>query len=120
MVIAKLDAIFARHGIPVVIRSDNGSPFQSDDFARYCKALGIKHVPVIPVWPQANGEVVKFNQPLEKCTKTSVLEGKVWRQEINRFLLQYRMTPHCKTKEAPCELLLNRQNVNYPRSKEKR
>ena len=108
-IIPKLDKIFATHGIPSIVKSDNGPPFSSDEFSNYCKALGIKHDPVTPYWPQANGEVERFNQPLEKAIQTAVLEGRVWRQEINRFLLQYRTTPHSITKVAPCELLFNRQ-----------
>ena len=108
-VIPKLDKIFAVHGIPFVIKSDNGPPFSSDEFRRYCQALGIKHEFSTPYWPQANGEVERFNQPLEKVLQTAVVEGKVWRQELTRFLLQYRTTPHCTTKVAPSELLFNRK-----------
>ena len=42
-VIPKLDAIFARHGIPLIVTSDNGPPFQSDVFSRYMRELGSKH-----------------------------------------------------------------------------
>ena len=108
-IIPKLDKIFATHGIPYIVKSDNGPPFSSDEFSNYCTALGINHDPVTPYWPQANGEVERFNQPLEKAIQTALLEGRVWRQEINRFLLQYRTTPHSVTKVAPCELLFNRQ-----------
>ena len=41
--------------------------------------------------------------------KTSLLEGKNWRQELQRFLLNYRSTPHKTTGVAPCELLFNRK-----------
>ena len=108
-VIPKLDKIFATHGIPNIIKTVNGPPFSSDDFCKYCTALGISHERVTPYWPQANREVERFNQPLGKVIQTAYLEGKVWRQEINRFLLQYRTTPHSVTKIAPCELLFNRQ-----------
>ncbi len=37
-----------------------------------------------------------------------VSEGKALKQELHRFLLQYRTTPHSTTKVAPCELLFNR------------
>ena len=73
------------------------------------KALGIEHDPVTPYWPQANGEVERFNQPLEKTLQAAEVEGKIWRQELNRFLLKYRTTPHCTTKVAPSELLFNRK-----------
>ncbi len=45
-----------------------------------------------------------------KTMKTTEIEGKNWRQELQRFLLQYRSTPHGTTKVAPCELLFNRKN----------
>ena len=41
--------------------------------------------------------------------KTSILENKNWRQELQRFLLNYCSTPHKTTAVAPCELLFNRQ-----------
>ena len=48
-------------------------------------------------------------RPIKKVMKTSLLEGKNWRQELQRFLLNYRSTPHKTTGVAPCELLFNRQ-----------
>ena len=42
-IIPKLDAIFARHGIPDQIKSDNEPPFFGDEFAAYMKSLGTKH-----------------------------------------------------------------------------
>ena len=82
-------------------------PLNSDELSRYVTAIGSRHHPITPRWPQANGEVEKFNQPLEKAIQAAVVEGKVWKQELQRFLLQYRTTPHCTTKVAPCEF--NRQ-----------
>ena len=109
VLIPKLDRIFAVHGLPEVIKTDNGPPFNSDDFSRYLKALGIKHDPTTPVWPQANGEVERFNQPLGKVIQAALIEGRPWRQELQRFLLQYRTALHSVTKFAPCQLLFNRQ-----------
>ena len=71
------------------------------------RRLEFKHSPVTAYWPQANGIVERFNQPLKKAIQTAVSEGRIWRQELNRFLLQYRSTPHSVTKVAPCELLFN-------------
>ena len=33
----------------------------------------------------------------------------MWRQELSRFLLQCRTTPHCTTKVAPSELIFSRK-----------
>ena len=107
-VIPKFDKIFATHGIPVSMTTDNGPPFNSNEYSRYLKALGINQDPSTPKWPQGNAEVERFNQPLGRALTTAKLEGKVWQQELNRFLLQYRTTPHATTKVPPAELLFNR------------
>ena len=41
VLIPKLDKIFAVHGIPAIVRSDNGPPFNGEDYSRYL-ALGVK------------------------------------------------------------------------------
>ncbi|CAB4021605.1 Transposon Tf2-9 poly, partial [Paramuricea clavata] len=47
-------------------------------------------------------------QPLGKTLKAAKIEGRPWQQELNRFLLQYRTTPHSTTGVPPAELLFNR------------
>eukprot|EP00794_Sanderia_malayensis_P020816 gene20816-biopygen15351 len=74
ILIPKLDQIFAIHGIPEVTKSDNGPSFNGNEFQWYVSALGIKHEPVTLRWPQANGEVERFNQPLAKVLQSSVIE----------------------------------------------
>ena len=101
--LVQLDGIFAVHGIPEFIMSDNGSPFNSEEFSRYLQAIGSIHHPITPRWPQANGEVEKFNQLLEKTIQDAIVDGKVWKEELQRFLLQYRTTPHSTTKVAPAK-----------------
>ena len=41
VVIPKLDKIFAIHGILLDLVSDNGPPFNGDEFARYLTSLGV-------------------------------------------------------------------------------
>ena len=107
-VIPKLDKMFSVHGIPDTIISDNGPPFNGDDYARYLKAIGIQAKFSTPYWPQGNATVQRFMRPLGKALKTATLEGRPWKQELNRFLLQYRTTPHCTTGVPPSEQLFNR------------
>ena len=108
----KLDRIFATHGIPRKIRTDNGPPpppFNGDEFKRYMQeAIGIEWKTSTPLWPQANGNAESIMKPMGKVMKTATLEGKNWRQELQRFLLNYRPTPHATTKVPPCKLLFNR------------
>ena len=108
IVIPKLDKIFVVHGIPQILKSHNGPPFNGDDYNRYLRTLGIKPEFSIRLWPQGNAQVERFMQPLGKALKTAKIEGRPWKQELNRFLLQYRTTPHCTTSVPPAELLFNR------------
>ena len=42
-VIQAVKTIFARHGIPDELRSDNGPKFHSKEFAQFAKDWGLKH-----------------------------------------------------------------------------
>ena len=48
-VIPKLDAMFARQGIPSELRSDNGPPFNGGEFASFASYLGFKHRRITPL-----------------------------------------------------------------------
>ena len=100
--------LFAVHGIPAIVRSDNGPPFHGEDYSRYLQALGVQVEWSTPKWPQGNALVERFMQPLGKALKTAKLDGRPWRQELQRFLLCYRTTPHSTTGVPPAELLFNR------------
>ena len=39
--ILKLERTFATHGIPKILKSENGPPFQSHEFSEYLKELGM-------------------------------------------------------------------------------
>lgn len=93
----RLDRIFATHGLPHEIYSDNGPPFAGQEISNYMTERGIKHHRVAPLWPQANGEAEAFMKPLGKAVKAAKLEGKNWTEELYDFLLAYRTTPHSTT-----------------------
>ena len=107
-VIPKLDRIFAVHGIPSVIKTDNGPPFNGEEYRWYGEALGIKLKFSTLLWPQGNAEAERFMKPLAKVLKTAKITQRPWKQELQRFLLQCRTTPHCSTGVPPAELLFNR------------
>ena len=108
-VFPKLDAIFARHGVPNAVRTDNGPPFQSEAFAKWSKMMGYEHRKVTPLWPRANGEVERFMRTITKAVKTALLDKGSWKQEMYRFLRHYRATPHSTTGKSPAELLFGRK-----------
>ena len=106
--ITHLTQMFATHGIPEVITSDN-VPFGSEEFiTTWCKQLGIRHRKITPLWSAANAQVERFNKTLEKTIRIASVEGKNWRSELFVFLMNYRNTPHSSTGVSPASLLMNR------------
>ncbi|XP_048583904.1 uncharacterized protein K02A2.6-like [Nematostella vectensis] len=49
--------IFALHGIPDKVVSDNGPQYVSQEFTNFAKDMGFTHITSSPHYPQANGEV---------------------------------------------------------------
>ena len=107
-VIPKLDQLFSTFGAPRVVKSDNGPPFNGEEFTKFACVLGFKHRKVTPLWPRANGEVERFVKTLKKCIKAAKVEGRNWRKELQAILRNYRTTPHATTGVAPAVLLLKR------------
>ena len=56
-VIPRVDKVFSEFGIPDVVKTDNGPPFNSREFQSFAQTLGFKHRKITPRWPRANGEV---------------------------------------------------------------
>lgn len=107
-VIPKLDQLISTFGAPRVVKSDNGPPFNGEEFTKFACVLGFKHRKVTPVWARANGEVEIFVKTLKKCIKAAKVEGRNWRKELQAILRNYRTTPHATTGVAPAVLLLKR------------
>ncbi|CAB4024757.1 Transposon Tf2-6 poly [Paramuricea clavata] len=66
-----LDSVFAAHGYPEEIKSDNASYFTSQEFWETLKTWGVNLRTVTEYWPQANGQVERFNQVLLNHVLTS-------------------------------------------------
>ena len=53
--IDKLQIMFATHGLPITVVSDNGPPFMSTEFKQFMDANGVNHHRVPPYHPSSNG-----------------------------------------------------------------
>ncbi|PIK41369.1 hypothetical protein BSL78_21779 [Apostichopus japonicus] len=105
-----LDKVFSTFGIPQVVKSDNGPPFQGSDFCKFAEYLGFQHRKITPLWPQSNATAERFMRTVEKTIRAAVINNnRSWRQELHVFLRNYRATPHSSTKISPAELLFGRK-----------
>ncbi|KAK3732453.1 hypothetical protein QZH41_004293 [Actinostola sp. cb2023] len=101
--------MFCRYGYPFSIKTDNGPQFRCQEFEEYLADHGIEHRKSPPFWPQANGEVERQNRTLHKALKVAHVEGKKYREELQKFLLAYRTTPHSITSATPAALMFGRE-----------
>ena len=108
-IIPKLNTIFAAYGTPRVVRTDNGPPFNSTDFANFAKYLGFHHRKVTPLRPKANGEVERMMRNLKKLYSTAITEHQNWKQALNKYLRNFRATPHSSTGVAPASAMFGRE-----------
>ena len=108
-VIDCLRSTFSIHGIPCFIVSENG--LVSEEFKKFCKLNGMKHLTITPYHPSSNGAAERSVQTFKTSLK-KIIEGKPVK-DLNAilqcFLLTYRTTPHCATDTSPAELLFRRK-----------
>ena len=105
--IETLRTVFATHGLPQTIVTDNGSSFTSEEFKQFMEKNGIKHITSAPYHPSSNGQAERAVQTLKQGIKRT--PGESVQERMSRFLFDYRITPHATTGVAPCELLMNRK-----------
>ena len=74
--IDELRLIFATHGLPEEVVSDNGPQFTSTEFAAFMCKNGIRHTLVPPYHPQSNGAAERSVRVVKDALVKQVLEGK--------------------------------------------
>ncbi|CAB3987364.1 PREDICTED: uncharacterized protein K02A2.6-like [Paramuricea clavata] len=114
----KLYTIFARYGIPSKIKTDNGPPFNGKEFETYAKTLGIEWKTITPLWPQGNAVVERFMKPIGKLLKTAEIEGKNWKQELQRTHKKKVINRHKRAKQN-LEQKKEENKEYYDRNKKK-
>lgn len=104
-----LHKVISAFGIPKVIKSDKGSPFNSAAFEEFAKNIGFHHRRITPRWPRANAQAESFNKLLMKAVRAAHVSKKNWEQELYNFFRQFRNTPHPSTGMSPFTLMFNRE-----------
>ena len=99
-IINHLKSIFARHGVPETVMSDNGPQYSAVVFKEFAKEYGFTHVTSSPKFPQSNGAA-------ERAVKT--VKGLLNKNEDPYLaLMSYRSTP-LENGYSPAELLMSRK-----------
>ena len=99
--ITVLKELFAEHGIPEEIRSDNGPQFASHLFTEFTKDWNIKHSTSSPRNSRSNGQA----ESAVKIVKGLLTHAKCSGQDPYLALLAYRSTPVDSHLRSPAEML---------------
>ena len=105
--IEKLRAVFATHGLPRKVVTDNGSSFTSEEFRSFMSENGITYVTTAPYHPSSNGLAERAVQTFKRGLKAT--KGQSLQERLSKFLFTYRISPHTTTGVAPAQLLMNRR-----------
>eukprot|EP00731_Ephydatia_muelleri_P033072 Em0025g28a len=100
-IITHTTSVLAQHGIPMVIRSDNGTQYTAEEYKRFTKEWGIQHVTTSPYHTQANGLAEKSVQII----KSLLNQSKANNQDPYLSLLEYRNTT-VDNVGSPAQLLM--------------
>ena len=99
-----MQTVFATHGLPEMLVTDNGTPFMSREFKDFTGCNAIRRVTTSPYHLSSNGLVERAVQTFKKALK-KLAPGSV-NQRLAQFLLHYRLTPHTSTGASPAQLLM--------------
>ena len=105
--VSRLRRIFASHGLPQVVVSDNGPAFVGKEFKDFLRRNNIRHVLTAPYHPASNGQAERMVRTFKESMK--VLQYGDIETKLSRLLFSYRITPHSLTGKSPSELLYKRQ-----------
>ena len=99
----KLKKVFATHGVPKVVQTDNGPPFNSREFKQLADEMGFTHTSVTPYHPKAQGQVENFNKLINKVAAISKQDHTNFHEVTYDMLQAYRSTPldHFPTETSP-------------------
>eukprot|EP00731_Ephydatia_muelleri_P021930 Em0014g521a len=98
--------VFATHGIPEQLVSDNGSAFTSSEFKKFVNRNAIRHTTSALYHPASNGLA---ERAVQTFTSALIKFGGDVETSLAHFLFTYRLTPHVTMGLTPAEMLLGRK-----------
>ena len=103
-VIMHTKSIFARHGIPEIVISDNGPHYSSNEYKRFVKEWEFFHDTSSPKYPKGNGLVEASVKIIKKLLKKASSND----EDPYLAVLAHHTTPG-NDGRSPAEKLMNRQ-----------
>ena len=113
--IGKLKKRFATHGIPDTFHSDNGPPFNSNEFSAFASMYEFENITSSPEYSQSNGKV----ENAVNTSKNLMKKAATTNSDYQLALLDWRNTPTEGMKSSPAQRMFGgRTRTRLPTSKE--
>lgn len=106
---ARLSGIFDIFGFPAQIKSDNGPPFNSNEWLTFCSDRGIEAKFIWPLNPQQNGMVERAMQTVGKAIAAAAVEGRKFNESLAETISAYNSGAHRVTNLIPNEVMFGRR-----------
>ncbi|KAL7294746.1 hypothetical protein TKK_0011876 [Trichogramma kaykai] len=107
--IAKFEILFARHGLPHQLVTDNGPQYTSEKFKLFVQSNNIKQTYTSPWHPASNGSAENFVGTFKDKVHKMLKSGKKLNEAVTKFLFDYRSTEHCSTGRTPAYMMYKRE-----------
>ncbi|XP_058811017.1 uncharacterized protein K02A2.6-like [Topomyia yanbarensis] len=106
---AVLEEIFDKEGFPKTIKSDNGPPFNGEDYRLYCSERDIVNQFSTPLFPQQNGLAETYMKMVNKAMAAAVTSGNNYNEELQAAVRAHNAATHAVTQVPPEEVMFGRK-----------
>ncbi|XP_062704454.1 uncharacterized protein K02A2.6-like [Aedes albopictus] len=104
-----LEEIFEREGFPKCIRSDNGPPFNGEEYVAYCTQRSIQTIFSTPLFPQQNGLVENSMKLINRAMSAAISGNTSFKDELRATVDAHNAAAHAVTGVPPEEVFLGRK-----------
>ncbi len=105
--IDKTKQVFATHGIPVTLITDNGPNYAAKEFASFARAWDVQHITSSPHHSKSNGRAEAAVKTVKNIMKKSQ-DGDVWKS-----ILEWRNTITPGANSSPVQRLMSRRTRSF-------
>lgn len=106
--ISILKKLFTTFGLPIMVVSDNGRQFRSEEMQNFLKENGIQSRFTAPFHPSTNGQAERYVQTFKNKLKAMMYEQGTLQDKLSKLLMMYRKTPNNSTGLSPAEMMFKR------------